>query len=189
MTAIKLASAFAPSRFTRLSWPEDVRILLDHADELAGRLGITLRADQEWRDWLELRHRRPAQLADADAYARYEATAQVCDSVAFVLCTEDDACIGYWLADSPGPLAGRPLVKLDRTGRFIVCAGRNLAEALLSEFSASNPQRFEELREWFDEMGVRGLPPLEVEIPWPTVIPSPGQVQSALQARLRRPGR
>src|SRR5262245_21857203 len=145
-------SALAANRLNGEPVPEDLRILLENGDELFELTGVRFQARKDWAPWLDTSHLSAQELSDPEVAASLRATAEVAELVAFVAAEEDGHYLGYWCGPEGRPVAECPVVVLDREGQFGLCAGSNLAEAILSRVYGE--ERFQELREFLRSVGL-----------------------------------
>ncbi|HEU5119102.1 MAG TPA: hypothetical protein VFT74_21105 [Isosphaeraceae bacterium] len=164
--------------------PEDVKILLKHAEELEERTGIELSGEKSWAPWSDTSYLTKADRANPDIMANVRSIGEVCRLIAFVAADEDDEYLGYWRGPDRRQVADSPVVVLDNEGQFSFCGGRTFAEALLGRAYGDEP--FAELRDWFRSLGI----PVRAETPDdladPEGEPSPDELHKELYYRYRR---
>ena len=179
-------NAFSTYRLDGEPVPDDVRILLEHADELAERTGIELNWMKEWAPWADTSYLTAADRANPDTMANVRAIAEVCERIAFVAAHEEREYIGYWRGPGRRPVAEFPLVRLDNEGRFSFCAGCTFAEAVLGQ--TCGDEEFAELRDWLRSLGIA----IQTETPYESAYanrgPSPEELHEELYCRYRREG-
>lgn len=146
----EVAAQFSRLRLRGEAVPPDVMILLGHNEELFERTGVRLNWDEGWAPWLDTSYLRPEELADPDIAANIRAIEEVCSRIAFVAAHEDAEYYGYWRGTEDRPVSESPVVCLDNEGQFRLCAGENFAEALLERTYGE----VDELRQWFDSIGI-----------------------------------
>jgi hypothetical protein len=144
--------AFSTHRLGGEPVPNDIAILLAHADELAERTGVELNWKKGWAPWSDTSYLSAADRANADIMANVRAIAEVCELIAFVAASEDEEYYGYWRGPDKRPVAVSPVVMLDNEGQFEFCGGSTFAEALLSQ--TYGDEQFEELRDWLVSIGI-----------------------------------
>jgi hypothetical protein len=158
--------------------PADVMILLAHNQGLFERTGVQLNWDEGWAPWLDTSYLRPEELANPDIAANIRAIEEVCSRIAFVAAHEDAEYYGYWLGTEDRPVSESPVVCLDNEGQFRLCPGSNLAEALLERTCTDDA--FDELRQWFEAIGI----PIQAKtisgLGEPAVGPTPGELHASL---------
>jgi hypothetical protein len=147
----KAVSQFSANRLNGEPIPADVAILLAHADELAERTGIVLHAEKDWAPWADTSYLSAKDLANPDIAANVRAIAEVHAMIAYIAVDDEDQYLGYWRGPDARPIAGSSLVFFDNEGQFELCPGTTFAEAVLSRISEDD---FEELRDWFAEIGI-----------------------------------
>ncbi len=94
-------------------------------------------------------------LAGATRLAHAQAMADMVRCSAFV--AEDDTtgdAIGYWFSPDRIPIEVAPLLRFDTEFNFSILPGNNLAEAILVVASRGEEQRFCELRDSLNELGL-----------------------------------
>jgi hypothetical protein len=163
--------------------PEDVKLLVTHADELARRTGIELSGEKDWAPWSDTSYLSEADRANPDIMANVRAIGEVCDSIAFIAAHEDDEYIGYWRGPGRRRIADSPLVCLDNEGQFTFCGGSTFAEAVLSRTSGDQP--FAELRDWLRSLGISVRAEAPDDLDYPEGEPSPDELQKDLYYRYR----
>ncbi len=152
MDSSELFSQFSINRLDGEPVPDDVQILLPHRDELAGRSGIRLVLDEDWTPWLDATGLGEAVHSDPAAAADIRARAEVCRHCAFVADDGAGRYLGYWRGPARRKIAICPLVVLDTTGQFHLCAAPSFAEAVLERAYAHT--EFPELRAWLQSLGI-----------------------------------
>lgn len=170
-------AAFSARRLNGEPVPDDVRVLLGHADELFSRSGIALNWDEGWAPWLDTSYLTEADRGNPDIMANVRAIADVCDLIAFIAAHEDDEYYGYWRGPTMRPVADAPLVLLDNEGQFRPC-GSTFAEAVLSQ--TYDEDQFSEMRDWLRSLGIDGLPETAADLACPRAEPSPGELHRRL---------
>lgn len=133
--------------------PGDLRLLLQHRDELAQRAGVVLDSGADWAPWLDTSYLSEKDWADPGIRANVRAINEVCQFIDFVIEDEERNYIGYWRGPSRIALAQAPLVCFDNEGQFDLCYTSNLAGAMLV-----NGSRFDEFRAWLESIGIESLP-------------------------------
>jgi hypothetical protein len=164
--------------------PDDVRILLEHAEELAERTGIELNGEEGWAPWSDTSYLTKADRANPDIMANVRSIAEVCEFIAFVAADEDDEYLGYWRGPDRRQVAESPCVILDNEGQFSFCGGSTFAEAVLGR--TYGDEQFAALRDWLRSLGI----PVRAETPddlaYPECQPSPDELHKELYYRYRR---
>jgi hypothetical protein len=143
--------AFSAYRLSGEPIPDDVTILLKHADELAEHFGIELNWKKDWAPWSDTSYLTKSDRQDPDVMANVRAIADVCGMIAFIAANEDDDYVGYWRGPGMRPVADSPLVQFDNEGQFTLC-GISFAEAIL--YQTSSEEGFAEMRDWFRSLGI-----------------------------------
>jgi hypothetical protein len=130
--------------------PDDLAILLEHADELHELSGIQVGAIP-----LEVvsdtSYLTPADRANPDIAANIRAMGEINAMVTWVGKTEDNDFIGYWRGPGRTPIATSPLVRLDNEGQYTLMSGRNLA-AVIDELVYDDAISAE-MAEWLGDLG------------------------------------
>jgi hypothetical protein len=152
MESSEAFSLFSINRLDGEPVPDDLRILLPHRDELADRSGVRLELDEDWSPWLDTSGLGEAVRTDPDAAADLRARAEVCRLCAFVADDRAGSYLGYWRGPSRRRVAGSPVVVLDTSGQFHLCAAQNFAEAVLER--SYGREGFQDLRDWFRSLGI-----------------------------------
>ncbi|MCI0464348.1 MAG: hypothetical protein L0Z62_46025 [Gemmataceae bacterium] len=173
--------AFSTHRLGGEPVPEDVKILLAHADELAERTGIELNWKKGWAPWLDTSYLTEAERANPDIAANVRAIAGVCGLIAFVAAHEDGEYFGYWRGPGKRAVADSPIVRLDNEGQFNFCGGSSFAEALLSE--AVDDDQFDEWRSWLESLGITVRPASLAALKYPKEKTSPDKLHKELYRR------
>jgi hypothetical protein len=155
--------------------PHDLTVLLEHRDELAQRTGIVLNSSPEWAPWLDTSYLRESDWADPAIRANVKAISEVCKFIDFVAATEDGNYLGYWRGQARVDVSQAPIVGLDNEGQFNFCGTKNIAGAILTMVG-----RFEELRPWFESIGIDSLPTGPYDLFDLDVRPSPRELHKAL---------
>jgi len=145
-------SLFSINRLDGEHVPDDLRILLPHRDELAGRCGVHLALEDDWSPWIDTTGLAEAVRSDPDAVADLRARSEVARFCAFVADDRAGRYLGYWRGPSLRKVAGSPLVVLDDAGQFHLCAAQTFAEAVLER--AYGREEFQDLRDWFRLIGI-----------------------------------
>jgi hypothetical protein len=179
-------TALARNRLDGEPVPEDLRILLENAEDLFELTGLRFHARKDWAPWLDTSHLSARERADPGVAAALRATAEVCEMVAFVAAEEDGHYLGYWRGPEGRPVAGCPVVVLDRDGEFGVCAGSNLAQAVLSRVCGE--ERFLELQEFLGSLGLPADFATQQDIPYPDVELPPDALHRQLCRQYRAAG-
>jgi hypothetical protein len=176
--------AFSAHRLDGEPVPEDVRILLAHADELAERTGIELNSNKDWAPWSDTSYLSAADRANPDIMANVRAIAEVCGLIAFVAASEDDEYIGYWRGPGGRRVTDSPPVLLDNEGQFSFCSGSTLAEALLGQtYGAEN---FGEFQDWLRSIGIAIRAETPEDLAYPDGEASPDELHTELYYRYRK---
>lgn len=152
MDPSELFSLFSINRLDGEPVPDDIQLLLPHRDELAERGGIYLELDDAWAPRLDRDGLGEAVRSDPGAAADLRARAEVCRHCAFVASDREGQYLGYWRGPSYRKIAGSPIVVLDEAGQFHLCAAQTFAEAVLER--AFGRDGFQELRDWFQSLGI-----------------------------------
>jgi hypothetical protein len=152
MDSSEVFSQFSINRLDGEAVPDDLRILLLHRDELAARSGFRLLLDEDRTPWRNPGAQDEPLHSDPEAVANLRATAEVCRLIAFVAVEGTDQYLGYWRGPANRKVDLSPLVLLDRTGQFHLCASSTFAEAVLER--AYGSEDFDELRDWFQSLGL-----------------------------------
>jgi hypothetical protein len=150
--------------------PEDLRILLEHRDELLVRTGIELNWDQDWAPWRDTSYLTEEDWANPDIAANVRAIDSVSDLTAFIAAHEDGEYIGYWRGPEGRAISHSPLITLDNEGQFAFAGGGNFAAALLSR---AFDEGFAELRAWLRSLGISEIPESPSDIEDPKNVSSP----------------
>lgn len=132
--------------------PNDLAVLLNHADELGERTGVVLCDSENWAPWADTSYLSEAELKQPEIAANVRAIDEVCAKIAFVAELEDSEYLGYWLGPDDRAVADSPLVILDNEGQFQLCSGSTFAEAILER--TYDQASFDELRDWFKSLGI-----------------------------------
>jgi hypothetical protein len=175
---------FSAHRLGGESVPEDVKLLLAHADELVRRTGIELSGDKDWAPWADTSYLSEADRANPDIMANVRAIGEVCGSIAFIAADEDDEYIGYWRGPGARRIAESPLVCLDNEGQFTICGGSSFAEAVLSRTCGDEP--FADLRDWLRSLGITVRAEAPDDLVYPEGEPSPDELHKEWYYRYRR---
>lgn len=152
MDSSELFSQFSINRLEGEPVPDDLQVLLLHRDELARRSGIRLVLEEDWSPWLDTTGLGEVIRSDPTAAADLRARTEVARLCAFVADEETGQYIGYWRGPSHRRIAGCPIVVLDQSGQFHLCAAQSFAEAALERAYARN--EFDDLRDWFQSLGI-----------------------------------
>ncbi|MHB1555941.1 MAG: hypothetical protein ACYC61_00540 [Isosphaeraceae bacterium] len=152
MDTTELVSQVSINRLDGEPVPEDLRILLNHRDELAARTRMTLVADDDWSPWLDTSALARSIQSDPETAARMRATAEVARLSAFVAGDDQSQYLGYWRGPTRRKIAMSPLVLLDEIGDFHLCVGSSFAEAILER--AYGTDDFVSLRAWLGSVGI-----------------------------------
>ncbi len=152
MDTTELVPQFSINRLDGEPVPEDLRILLDHRDELAERSGMRLVADEDWSPWFDAGALERSIRSDPEEAARIRATAEVTRLIAFVAGDDQRQFLGYWRGPTRRRIALSPLVLLDEAGDFHLCVGSSFAEAILER--AYGTENFDTLRGWLRSVGI-----------------------------------
>lgn len=172
-----IVQAFSIRRLNGEPIPDDVKILLDHKEELLNRTGIELNGDKGWEPWLDTSYLTETDWSRPEIRANVRAIADVCGLVSFIAAHEDAEYYGYWRGPSMRPVADAPLVLLDNEGQFRLC-GSTFAEAVLER--THDEEQFTEMRDWLRSLGIVGLPEALTDLVCPQVRPSPGEMHEKL---------
>lgn len=152
MDTTELVSQFSINRLDGEPVLEDLRILLNHREELAARSGMRLVADEDWSPWFDAGALARSIQCDPEGAARIRATAEVARLIAFVAGDEQSQYLGYWRGPTRRKIAMSPLVLLDEAGEFHLCIGSSFAEAILER--AYGTDDFDPLRDWLRSVGI-----------------------------------
>lgn len=152
MDTTEVMLQFSINRLDGEAVPEDLRILLNHGDELAARTGMTLIVEEDRSPWLDTDALARSIRSDPEAAARMRATAEVGRLIAFVAGDSQGQYLGFWRGPTYRKIAMSPLVLLDATGDFHLCIGSSFAEAILER--AYGTDDFESLRDWLRSVGI-----------------------------------
>ncbi len=152
MDMTELVSQFSINRLDGEDVPEDVRILVHHADELAAKSGMRLVVDEDWSPWLDPEALSRSVQSDPEAAARIRATTEVCRLISFVAGDGQGQYLGYWRGPTHRRISVSPLVLLDQSGQFHLCVGSTFSEAVLERAYGSG--EFEPLRIWLESLGI-----------------------------------
>lgn len=147
-----ILSQFAIDRLDGDPVPDDLQILLPHRDELALRSGFVLMLDENESPRLAADDLAVAVRSDPDAAADLRARAEVCRLCAFVAHDTDRGYLGYWRGPSHRKAGASPLVALDDSGPFHLCAAQTFAEAVLERNYGR--KSFPELKDWLESLGI-----------------------------------
>jgi hypothetical protein len=157
MKKTSIFDAFSNYRLGGEPIPEDVKILLEHAEALTERTSFELHWEKDWTPWTDTSYLSETELTDPDIIANIRATNEICDLISFVAADDQDTLIGYWRGSSMRAIAKSPLVTYDNEGQFDFCSGATLAEAILGIYGygeeGENPE-FLELRDWLKSIGI-----------------------------------
>jgi hypothetical protein len=178
----KAASPFSTNRLAGEPVPEDVQILLEHAEELAERTGIVLHSEKDWAPWADTSYLSAEDLANADTAANVRAISEVHALIAYIAVDDEDQYLGYWRGPDNRKVADSPLVFFDNEGQFELCPGSTFAEAVLSRVSEDD---FEELREWFGELGIEIAAESQDDLPSPKMTDTPDKLHGELYRRYK----
>ena len=132
MDPSEVFSLFSINRLDGEPVPDDLRILLPHRDELAGRSGIRLELDEDWAPWLDAgalargRALRPGRRGRTPGPGRGLPAAARSSRP-----DREGQYLGYWRGPSHRKVASSPLVVLDDDGQFHLCVAPTFAEAVL----------------------------------------------------------
>jgi hypothetical protein len=148
----EMESLFSLNRLGSEPVPPDLLILLQNADELRRRTGITFSSAPGWSPWLDTSYLSDTEKRNPDIMASVRANQEVCGLIAFVAELEDSEYLGYWRGPTGRPIASSPLVILDNEGQFRLCAGSCFAEALLERIY--DEERFGTLKAWLQSLGI-----------------------------------
>jgi hypothetical protein len=148
----EMVSLFSINRLGSEPVPPDLLVLLQNADELRRRTGITFSSALGWSPWLDTSYLSDAERRNPDIMASVRAIQEVCGLVAFVAELEDSEYLGYWRGPTRRPVASSPLVIPDNEGQFRLCAGSCFAEALLERMY--DEERFDMLKAWLQSLGI-----------------------------------
>jgi hypothetical protein len=181
MVQSRKVEAFSANRLGGEPVPEDVKILLAHADELAERMGVELNWKKRWAPWLDTSYLTESERANPDIAANVRAIAEVCGLIAFVAADEDDQYFGYWRGPNKRLIVDAPLVRLDNEGQFGFCGGSTFAEALLSQ--AVDDEQFDEWRSWFESLDIAVRPRSLAGLKYPKEKTSPSKLHQELYRR------
>lgn len=176
-----IAKTFSAYRLGGEPVPEDVKVLLAHAEEVAERTGIELNWKKGWAPWLDTSYLSEADRANPDIAANVRAIAEVCGLIAFIAAHEDGEYFGYWRGPGNRAVADSPLVRLDNEGQFSFCGGSSFAEALLAQ--AGDEEQFDELRNWLAAAGVAVRVSSLKDIRYPKEKSSPDKLHKELYRR------
>jgi hypothetical protein len=152
MDPSEVFSLFSINRLDGEPVPDDLRILLPHRDELAARGGVHLELDDDWAPRIDAGALADAARSDPETVADLRARAEVCRLCAFVAHDRAGRYLGYWRGVSRRKVDGSPLVVLDDSGQFHLCAAQTFAEAVLER--AYGREEFQDLRDWFRSLGI-----------------------------------
>ena len=142
------------------------------------RTGVELVWGPGWAPWLDTSYLSEAERADPQIAANLRAIEDVCGLIAFVAQTEDAEYIGYWRGPQHRAITDSPLVILDNEGQFRICAGRTLAEAMLSIAG-----EFDEVRDWLRSLGITLSWSREDDMVWPEEANDPATMHRRLYDR------
>ena len=151
MARLDVLKAFSARRLGGEPIPDDLKILLGHAEEFARRTSLALHGEEGWAPWLDTSYLTKEDRRDPDTMANVRAIADVCGFIAFVAANDDDECFGYWRGPDLRPIAESPIVHFDNEGQFYLVGG-TFAEAIL--FQAGDGVQFAETREWLRSLGI-----------------------------------
>ncbi len=180
MAGNRIVSRFSANRLNGEPVPDDVKILLSHADELAERTEIELHAEKAWAPWADTSHLSAADLANPDIAANVRAIAEIHQMIAYIAADDEDQYFGYWRGPENRSVATSPIVFFDNEGQFELCSGRTFAEAILSRL---DDEQFEDLRDWLGEIGIEVAAQTQDELPSASETQSPTELH---QERYRR---
>jgi hypothetical protein len=153
--------------------PDDLAILLAHAEELTERTGIELIREEGRAPWLDTSYLSETDRQDPGIMANVGAIADVCALIAFVGSTEDGEHFGYWRGRDRSPLSVSPVVRLDSEGQFRIIAA-SFAEAVLHQ--TFGDESFAEVRDWLRSLGIDVRAGSRGEIAGPSTEPSPDEL-------------
>ncbi len=162
---------FSTNRLRGEPLPADLKVLLEHHDELLRRTGIELNWTANWAPWLDTSYLSDAERKNPDIAANLLAIEEVCRLSAFVAACEDGEYLGYWRGPADRSVAESPLVALDSEGQFRISAGRTFAEAVLALLGV--PPK---LRDWMRSLGIVVPWETENDIAWPDEAHDPGSL-------------
>jgi hypothetical protein len=152
MSSTEILAQFSRNRLDGEPVPDDLLILLPHRDELAERTGIRLEWAEGWAPWLDTSDLSETDHSNPDIRANIRAIHDVCRYVAFVAADQDQQYLGYWRGPGRRQVAKSPLVFFDNDGEFHLCIASTFAEAVLEK--AYGLEGFDELRAWFESLGI-----------------------------------
>ena len=98
-----MVSLYSINRLGSEPVPPDLTVLLQNADELRRRTGITFSSAPGWSPWLNTSYLSDAQKRNPDVIASMRAIEEVCELDAFVAELEDSECLGYWRGPTRRP--------------------------------------------------------------------------------------
>ncbi len=140
---------FSANRLNGETVPEDLRLLLEHADEFESRTGIRIAPEEQWAPWSDTSYLTAKDLQDPGIVANIKAIDEVCSMIAFVAEHEDHEFIGYWRGPAGRSIADSPLVWLDNEGQFNLCSEATFAQVILGTYES------DELTEWMQSIGIQ----------------------------------
>lgn len=172
------ASKFCTVRLKGQPAPHDLAILLDHADELKKRTGVSLNDSEDWAPWADTSYLSEAERKKADIAANIRAIDDVCQQIAFIAGLEDSEYMGYWLGSGERNVAISPLVVLDNEGQFRLCCGTTFVEAILER--TYDQEFFDELKGWFKSLDIAVSAKSVGDLQEPSDVADPADLHSEL---------
>ncbi len=163
MSVIDPIDQFAAQHLGGRQLPDDLRRLLDlqRRDAASGRTNRLNSAGVTFIDG----DRMPGLIAaicagrdDLDAVTRLahaQAMGEMIRHSGFVAEDAAGGAIGYWFSPDPIPIETAPLLRFDPNGNFSILSGDGIAEAVLVVASRGDNSTFSELRDYFNEQGLR----------------------------------
>jgi hypothetical protein len=163
-----IGSSMSPSEIQRFETeilkgqvaPADLRALLDVAgsavgiDPLREPLGFALLAPGRDYPLLTGSYLSDGDRENPEIMANVAAIDDVLALITIVAESEDGDMIDYWHGPERTPIGQAPIAMLDTEGTFGLMQGRNLAEAILGNYTYDSAERFAEGRAWLAGCGI-----------------------------------
>jgi hypothetical protein len=141
--------------------PQDLQALLgvvalagDGDDPLREALGFSLLSPNRDYPLLSGSYLNEKDRQNADIMANVAAIDEVLAMITFVAESEDGDLIGYWHGPERTPIAAAPIVKYDTEGQFDLMQGLKLSEAMLSNYTFGDDERFTDGKAWLADCGI-----------------------------------
>ena len=132
--------------------PDDLKILLEHAEELKQHCPYWLNLKKDWTPNLFNSDGAEANRSNPGRNAQIRAWEDAYRQFAFVAEGDRGALMGYWRGPNARNIANSPLIIVDHEGSNWFCLGTTLAEAMLGE--SCTDQQFIQMRDWLQSIGI-----------------------------------